>query len=43
MTYLALKEVGSVAVQMLPWLHTSYFSLTLVRNVCGFDSIICFK
>ena len=41
MTYLALKEVGSVEAQMLPWQHTLYFSLNLVRNIYGFDSIIC--
>ena len=41
MMYLALKEVGSVEAQMLPWQHTSCFSLNLVRNIYGFDSIIC--
>ena len=41
MMYLALKEVGSVEAQMLPWQHTSYFSLNLVRNIYGFDSTIC--
>ena len=41
MTYLALQEVGSVEAQMLPWQHTSYFSLNLIRNSYGFDSIIC--
>ena len=43
MMYLALKEVGSVEAQMLPWQHTctSYFSLNLVGNMYGFDSIIC--
>ena len=40
MMYLALKEVGSVEAQMLQWQHTSCFSLNLVRNICGFDSII---
>ena len=41
MMYLALKEVGSVEAQMLPWQHASYFSLNTVRNIYGFDSIIC--
>ena len=41
MMYLALKEVGSVEAQMLPWQDTSYFLLNLVRNIYGFDSIIC--
>ena len=38
--YLALKEVGSVEAQMLPWQHSSYFSLNIIRNIYGFDSII---
>ena len=41
MMYLAFKEVGSVETQILPRQHTSYFSLNLVRNIYGFDSIIC--
>ena len=40
MTYFALKEVGSVEAQMLPWQQTLYLSLNFVRNICGFDSII---
>ena len=40
MMYPALKEVGSVEAQMLPWQHTSCFALNLVRNICGFDSIL---
>ena len=39
MTYLALKEVGGAEAQMLPWQHTSYLSLNVVRDICGFDSI----
>ena len=39
----ALKEVGAAEAQMLPWQHTSYLSLNFVRNICGFDSIICKK
>ena len=41
MNYVALKEVGSAEAQTLPWQHTSYLSLDFVRNICGFDSIIC--
>ena len=41
MTYLALKEDGSVEALMLPWQHTSYFSLNLVRNIYDSDSVIC--
>ena len=37
MRYIALREVGSVEAQMLPWQHTSHFSLNLVRNIYGFD------
>ena len=40
MTYLALKEVGGIDAQMLPWQQTSYLSLIFVRNIGGFDSII---
>ena len=40
MTYLALKEVVDAEAQMLPWQHTSYFSLNIVRYIGGFDSII---
>ena len=38
MTNLALKEVGSAEAQMLPWQHTSYLSLNLVRYNSDLDS-----
>ena len=41
MMYFALKEVGSAETQTLSWQHTSYLSLNFVRNICGFDNIIC--
>ena len=39
--YHALKEVGGADAQMLPWQQPSCLSLNCVRNICGFDSIVC--
>ena len=41
MTYRALKEIAGAEARLLPWQPTSYLSLNFVRNICGFDSIIC--
>ena len=32
MMYLALKEVGSVEAQMLPWQQTSYFFIEFSKK-----------
>ena len=41
LTYRASREVGGAEAQMLPLQHTSYLSLHFVRQIYGFDSIIC--
>ena len=43
MTYRALKEVVGAEARLLPMATYLNLSLTFVRTICGFDSIICKK
>ena len=36
MRYPVFKEVGSPYAQLLPWQHTLFVSLNLIRTVCAF-------
>ena len=40
MAYNALKGIGGAEAQMLPLQHTSHLPLNVLRNICGYDSII---